>query len=187
MSYSAADSRWRPISEPDASKPAAPPSSPSSKRPWTRPFPSSATSRSTPARPPEGEETEQPVVGQHTAEVKDIEHNELRALANAMRTRINGANDSLLAAEATDGLAAKKVFRYKREVKKPKFSNARLARLLGQLEKCEHYQVVPEGERMVVKFEINGMNGMSYLKAEELEELEKALENRPEITHRRRE
>jgi hypothetical protein len=135
---------------------------------------------------PDGEETEQPVVGQHTAEVKDIEHNELRALDNAMRSRINGANDSLLAAEATDGLTAKKIFRYKREVKKPKFSNARLARLLGQLEKCEHYEVVAEGDRQVVKFEINGMNGMSYLKEEELAELEKALESRPEITHRRR-
>ena len=133
----------------------------------------------------DGEETELEVVGHHTAEVKDIEHNELRALPNAMKNRINGANDSLLAAEATDGLAAKKVFRYKREIKKPKFSNARLARLLGQLEKCEHYQVVPEGERMVVKFEINGMNGMSYLKVEELEELEKALANRPEIARRK--
>ena len=132
-----------------------------------------------------GEETELEVVGHHTAEVKDIEHNELRALPNAMKNRINGANDSLLAAEATDGLAAKKEFRYKREIKKPKFSNARLARLLGQLEKCEHYQVVPEGDRMVVKFEINGMNGMSYLKVDELEELEKALEGRPEIARRK--
>lgn len=133
----------------------------------------------------DGEETELEVVGHHTAEVKDIEHNELRALPNAMKNRINGANDSLLASEATDGLAAKKVFRYKREIKKPKFSNARLLRLLGQLEKCEHYQVVPEGDRMVVKFEINGMNGMSYLKVEELEELEKALTNRPEIARRK--
>jgi hypothetical protein len=134
-----------------------------------------------------GEETEHPVVGHHTAEVKDIEHNELRQLDNAMRARINGANDSLLASEATEGLAAKKVFRYKREVKKPKFSNPRLARLLAQLEKCEHYEVAAEGDRMVVKFEINGMNGMSYLKADELEELDKALSRRPEITHRRRE
>ena len=133
-----------------------------------------------------GEETEFPVMDQHTAEVTDIEHNELRALDNAMRNRINGANESLLAAEATEGLKTKKIYRYKRELKKPKFSNPRLARLLGQLEKAEHFEVQSEGDRMVVKFEINGMNGMSYLKPDELGELEKALEDRPELAHRRR-
>jgi hypothetical protein len=134
-----------------------------------------------------GEETEHPVMDSHTAEVTDIEHNELRALDNAIRSRLNGANDSLLAVEATEGLKVKKVYRYRRELKKAKFSNPRLARLLGQLEKCEHFEVHTEGDRMVVKFEINGMNGMSYLKPDELGELEAALDGRPELAHRRRE
>ncbi|MBL4687885.1 MAG: hypothetical protein JKY37_25065 [Nannocystaceae bacterium] len=126
------------------------------------------------------------IVGHHTAEVKDIEHNELRALDNAMRARINSANDSLLAAEGTADLKVKKNFRYKLERKKPKFSNARLARLLGQLENCESFEVTREMDQPCVKMVLPGNTvGRSFLKDEELVELEKALQTRPELAHRR--
>jgi hypothetical protein len=134
-----------------------------------------------------GDEVECAVNEHHTAEVTDIEHNELRALDNAMRSRIHGANDSLLAAEGTGGLKTKKVFRYRREVKKPKFTNARLGRLLEQIETCEWFEVGNEGAQIVVKLHLpGGARGMSYLKAEELVELEAALADRPELLHRRR-
>ncbi|MEM6994224.1 MAG: hypothetical protein AAF721_27160 [Myxococcota bacterium] len=129
---------------------------------------------------------EQEVVGHHAAEVKDIEHNELRALDNAMRSRINIANDSLLAAEGSKDLKVKKIFRYKLERKKPKFSNARLARLLGQLENCESFEVTREMDQPCVKMVLPGNTvGRSFLKDDELAELEKALQTRPELSHRR--
>lgn len=129
---------------------------------------------------------EQEVVGHHAAEVTDIEHNELRALDNAMRSRINGANDSLLAAEGSKDFKIKKLFRYKLERKKPKFSNARLARLLGQLENCESFEVTREMDQPCVKMVLPGNTvGRSFLKDEELVELERALETRPELSHRR--
>ena len=129
---------------------------------------------------------EQEVVGHHAAEVTDIEHNELRALDNAMRSRINTANDSLLAAEGSKDFKVKRIFRYKRERKKPKFSNARLARLLGQLENCESFEVTREMDQPCVKMVLPGSTvGRSFLKDDELEELEKALQTRPELAHRR--
>lgn len=133
-----------------------------------------------------GEIEELPVVGQHTSEVTDIEHNELRSLDNALRSRIDTANDSLLAAEGSQGFKVKRIFRYKRERKKPKFSNARLGRLLSQLEHCESFEVTRERDQPVVKLVLPGnTKGMAFLKDEELAELEKALETRPELAHRR--
>ena len=130
--------------------------------------------------------SEHDIVGHHDAEVTDIEHNELRALDNAMRSRINIANDSLLAAEGSEGLKVKKVFRYKLERKKPKFSNARLGRLLQQLETCETFEVTREMDQPCVKMVLPGNTvGRSFLKDNELEELEAALETRPELAHRR--
>lgn len=130
---------------------------------------------------------ELPVMATHTAEVTDVEHNELRQAENALRSRINGANDSMLAAEGTPGLKLKKVLRFKRALKKPKFSNPRLMRLMEKIEICEWFEVGREGEQIVVKLVLaERATSMSYLKPEELEELEAAIAGRQEILHRRR-
>lgn len=135
----------------------------------------------------DGEEAEeQDIIGHHTNEVTDIEHNELRNLDNAIKSRINIANDSLVAAEGSKELKVKKIFRYRLERKKPKFSNARLARLLGQLENCESFEVTREMDQPCVKMVLPGSTvGRSFLKDDELAELEKALQTRPELGHRR--
>lgn len=134
-----------------------------------------------------GSEVEElPVMVTHTAEVTDVEHNELRQAANALRSRINNANDSLLGAEATAGLKIKKVLRYKRAHKKIKWSSPRLGRLMEQIETCEGFEVVHEGEQPIVKLVLaGGAKSLSYLKPDELVELEKAISTRPEILHRR--
>ena len=130
---------------------------------------------------------ELPVMATHTAEVTDVEHNELRQAENALRSRINGANDSMLAAEGTPGLKLKKVLRYRRAMKKPKFSNPRLMRLMEKVEICESFEVNKDGEQFVVKLVLaERATSMSYLKPEELEELEQAIAGRPEILHRRK-
>lgn len=134
----------------------------------------------------DGEVEELPVMVTHTAEVTDVEHNELRQAPNALRSRINNANDSLLSAEASADFKLKKVFRYKRAHKKIKFSSPRLGRLMEQLETCEAFEVVHEGDQPIVKLVLSGgAKSLSYLKAEELVELEKAIETRPEIARRR--
>jgi hypothetical protein len=134
-----------------------------------------------------GNVEELPVMATHTAEVTDVEHNELRQAENALRSRINGANDSLLAAEGTPGLKLKKVLRFRRALKKPKFSTPRLMRLMEKVEVCESFEVGREGDQIVVKLVLaERATSMSYLKPEELEELEAAISGRPEILHRRK-
>jgi hypothetical protein len=133
-----------------------------------------------------GEVAELPVMAAHTRDVTDVEHNELRQADSALRQRIDGANESLLRAEGTAGFKSKKVFRYKRVVQQVKFSSPRLARLMEQLEQCEQFQVAFEGEQAVVKLVLpGGAKAMSYMKREELAELEKALQARPELSRRR--
>ncbi len=127
------------------------------------------------------------VMGHHDADIGDLEHNELRQLQNAMKSRLNDVVDSFTRAEGTQGFKVKKIFRYKRELKKPKFSNARMARLMNQLERCEAFEVVTEGEQQIVKLVLaGGAKSLSYVKAEEVVELEKALEGRPELLRRRK-
>ncbi len=122
----------------------------------------------------------------HTAEVTDLEHNELRQSPNALRARIKTANDSMLGAEASADLKDKKVFRYKRAHKQVKFSSPRLGRLMAQIETCEAFEAVLEGEQPIVKVVLSGgAKSLAYLKPEELVELEKAIELRPEIARRR--
>jgi hypothetical protein len=134
-----------------------------------------------------GEVEELPVMATHTAEVTDVEHNELRQAENALRSRINGANDSLLAAEGTAGFKIKKVLRFRRALKKPKFSTPRLSRLMEKVEICESFEVNKDGEQFVVKLVLaERATSMSYLKPEELQELEQAISGRPEILHRRK-
>lgn len=133
-----------------------------------------------------GEVEELPVMVTHTAEVTDVEHNELRQAPNALRQRINGANESLLKAEGTDGFKTKKVLRYKRNLKKIKWSSPRLGRLMTQIEASESFEVVYEGEQPIVKVRHAGATSMAYLKPEELEELEGAMSGRPDIEHRRK-
>lgn len=134
----------------------------------------------------EGEVNELPVMVTHTAEVTDVEHNELRQAPNALRSRIKTANDSLLGAEGSADFKPKKVLRYKRAHKKVKFSSPRLGRLMEQVETCEAFEVVHEGDQPIVKLVLSGgAKSLSYLKAEELVELEKAIESRPEIARRR--
>ncbi len=134
----------------------------------------------------DGELEELPVMVTHTAEVTDVEHNELRQAPNALRSRINNANDSLLNAEGSADFKLKKILRYKRAHKKVKFSSPRLARLMEQVETCEAFEVVHEGDQPIVKLVLSGgAKSLSYLKAEELAELEKAIEARPEIARRR--
>ncbi len=126
------------------------------------------------------------VMGHHDADIGDLEHNELRQLDNAMRSRLGDVVDSFTRAEGTQGFKVKKVFRYKRELKKPKFSNARMGRLMTQLERCESFEVVVEGEQHIVKLVLaGGAKSLSYVKPEEVAELEKALEGRPELLRRR--
>jgi hypothetical protein len=133
-----------------------------------------------------GESTELTVMAAHTRDVSDVEHNELRQADNALRTRINGANESLLRAEGTAGFKAKKFTKYKRNVQAAKFSSPRLARLMEQLEACETWSVAEEGAQRVVKLVLaGGAKSMSYLKPDELAELEKALSTRPELVRRR--
>ena len=133
-----------------------------------------------------GEVDELPVMVTHTAEVTDLEHNELSQALNALRARITTANDSLLAAEATADFKLKKVFRYKRAHKKVKFSSPRLGRLMQQVETCEAFEVVHEGDQPIVKVVLSGgAKSLAYLKPDELEELEGAIEDRPEIARRR--
>ncbi len=130
---------------------------------------------------------EQEVVGHHDADISDIEHNELRQLDNAMRSRLNDVYESLTRAEGSQGFKVKKVFRYKREIKKPKFSSARLSRLMTTLERCESFEVVKEGEQFIVKLVLaGGAKSMSYVKESEVEELEKALSSRAELQRRRK-
>ncbi len=134
----------------------------------------------------EGEVEELPVMVTHTAEVTDLEHNELRQAPNALRARITNANDSLLGAEASADFKLKKVFRYKRAHKKVKFSSPRLGRLMTQVETCEAFEVVHEGDQPIVKVVLSGgAKSLAYLKPDELVELEKAIETRPEIARRR--
>ena len=133
-----------------------------------------------------GEGNELSVMAAHTRDVSDVEHNELRQADNALRSRINNANESLLRAEGTPGFEPKKVFRYKRNVQAPKFSSPRLARLMEQVENCETYEIDGKGEQPIVKLVLpGGAKSMSYLKAEEIAELEKALAGRPELVRRR--
>ena len=133
-----------------------------------------------------GEVEELPVMVTHTAEVTDLEHNELRQSPNALRARITTANDSLLGAEASADFKLKKVYRYKRAHKKVKFSSPRLGRLMAQVETCEAFEVVHEGEQPIVKVVLSGgAKSLAYLKPDELVELEKAIEARPEIARRR--
>lgn len=133
-----------------------------------------------------GEATELTVMAAHTRDVSDVEQNELRQADNALRNRINGANDSLLRAEGTAGFKAKKFTRFKRNLKEVKFSNPRLGRLMVQLEACESWSVADEGGQKAVKLVLSGgAKSMSYVKPEELAELEKALANRPELVRRR--
>lgn len=133
-----------------------------------------------------GTATELPVMAAHTRDVTDVEQNELRQADNALRNRINGANDSLLRAEGTAGFKAKKFTRFKRNLKEVKFSSPRLARLMDQLEACESWSVADEGAQKIVKLVLaGGAKSMSYVKPEELAELEKALSSRPELVRRR--
>lgn len=129
---------------------------------------------------------EQDVMGHHDADISDLEHNELRQQDNAMRSRLGDVVDSFSRAEGTQGFKVKKVFRFKREVAKPKFSNKRLARLMTQIERCESFEVVVEGEQHIVKLYLQGATSLSYVKADEVAELEKALEDRPELQRRRK-
>lgn len=134
-----------------------------------------------------GQLDEQPVMGHHDADIGDLEHNELRQLENAMRSRLNDVVQSFTTAEGTQGFKVKKVFRYKREVKKAKFSNPRTARLMTQLERCESFEVMVEGEQHVVKLVLaGGAKSLSYVKPDDVEELETALEQRPELQRRRK-
>ena len=134
----------------------------------------------------DGEVEELPGMVTHTAEVTDLEHNELRQAPNALRARITTANDSLLGAEASADFKLKKVFRYKRAHKKVKFSSPRLGRLMQQVETCEAFEVVHEGDQPIVKVVLSGgAKSLAYLKPDELEELEGAIEDRPEIARRR--
>lgn len=134
----------------------------------------------------DGEVEELPVMVTHTAEVTDLEHNELRQSPNALRARIKTANDSMLGAEASADLKDKKVYRYKRAHKKVKFSSPRLGRLMAQIETCEAFEAVLEGEQPIVKVVLSGgAKSLAYLKPDELAELEKAIELRPEIARRR--
>jgi hypothetical protein len=134
-----------------------------------------------------GEVEELPVMTTHTAEVTDIEHNELRQAPNALRQRIDGANDSMLEAEGSSGFKTKKFFRYKRNHKKIKWSTPRLGRLMAQIEVCESFEFTEDNAQPVVRVILaGGATSMAYLKAEQLEELEQALQGRPEIEHRRR-
>lgn len=129
---------------------------------------------------------ELPVMGHHDADIGDLEHNELRQLHNAMQSRLNDVVDSFTRAEGTQGFKVKKVFRYKREVAKPKFNNPRMARLMTQLERCESFEVVVEGEQHIVKLVLaGGAKSLSYVKPEDVAELEQALEGRPELLRRR--
>lgn len=133
----------------------------------------------------DGEEEELPVMVTHTAEVTDVEHNELRQAENALRSRINNANDSLLQAEASSGFKLKKLLRYKKNVKKIKWSSPRLGRLMEQIEACDSFEVTEDRGQPMVKVELSGARSMAYLKPDELTELEAALQGRPEIAHRR--
>jgi hypothetical protein len=57
---------------------------------------------------------------------------------------------------------------------------------MDQIETCESFEVVSEGQQAAVRLVLaGGARGMSFLKAEEAEELEKALRERPELDHRR--
>ncbi|MBC8074231.1 MAG: hypothetical protein IAG13_38280 [Deltaproteobacteria bacterium] len=135
-----------------------------------------------------GEVSEMPVMAAHTRDVTDVEHNELRQADNALRSRIDNANESLLRAEGTVGFKAKKLIRYKRVLKEFKFSNPRLTRLMAQIETCEAFNVdvdKPTGQQVVKLVLPGGAKSMSFLKAEELAELEKALSTRPELERRR--
>lgn len=129
---------------------------------------------------------EQDVMGHHDADISDLEHNELRQQDNAMRSRLGDVVDSFTRAEGTQGFKVKKVFRFKQEVEVPKFSNKRLARLMTSIERCESFEVVVEGEQHIVKLYLEGATSLSYVKAEEVAELEKALESRPELQRRRK-
>jgi hypothetical protein len=58
---------------------------------------------------------------------------------------------------------------------------------MEKVEICESFSVGREGDQIVVKLVLaERAKSMSYLKAEELEELEQAIAGRPEILHRRR-
>lgn len=129
---------------------------------------------------------EQTVMGHHDADISDLEHNELRQQQNAMRSRLNDVVDSFTRAEGTAGFKVKKIFRYKRELKKAKFSSPRLGRLMTSLERCEAFEVVVEGEQHIVRVELAGATSLSYVKPEEVAELEKALESRPQLQRRRK-
>lgn len=134
-----------------------------------------------------GQLDEQSVMGHHDADIGDLEHNELRQLDNAMRSRLGDVVQSFTSAEGTPGFKVKKVCRYKREVKKAKFSNPRMARVMTQLERCESFEVVVEGTQHIVKLVLaGGATSMSYVKPEDVSELEAALEERPELLLRRR-
>lgn len=132
----------------------------------------------------DGEVEELPTMPTHTAEVTDFEHNELRQAENALRSRLDGANDSLLEAEGTAGFKLKKVFRYKRTIR-VKVSSKRLGRLIEQIEGCETFEIGEEMGQPAVKVLLAGAKSIAFLKPDEIAELEKALEGRPELVHRR--
>ncbi|MFO0634207.1 MAG: hypothetical protein U0168_15275 [Nannocystaceae bacterium] len=133
-----------------------------------------------------GSSSELAVMAAHTRDVSDVEHNELRQADNALRSRINNANESLLRAEGTAGFKPKKFFRYKRNLQPVKFSSPRLARLMEQIEACESYEIDGKGPQPIVKLVLaGGAKSMSYLKTDEVAELEKALASRPELVRRK--
>jgi hypothetical protein len=131
-----------------------------------------------------GEVEEVPTMPTHTAEVTDFEHNELRQAENALRSRLNNANDSLLQAEGTAGFKVKKVLRYKRNIE-VKVSSKRLSRLIEQIESCESFAIGEERGQPAVKVVLLGATSIAFLKPDEIDELEKALEGRQELNHRR--
>lgn len=133
-----------------------------------------------------GELEEQTVMGHHDADISDLEHNELRQQNNAMNSRLNDVVDSFTRAEGTQGFKVKKVFRYKREIKAHKFKSPRMGRLMTSIERCESFETVVEGEQHIVKLYLAGATSLSYVKPEEVAELNKALEGRPELLRRRK-
>ncbi len=133
-----------------------------------------------------GQATELPVMAAHTRDVSDVEQNELRQSDNALRARVNGANESLLRAEGTAGFKAKKFTKFKRNLQAVKFSSPRLSRLMEQIEACESWSVAEAGAQRIVKLVLaGGAKSMSYVKPDELAEIDKALSSRPELVRRR--
>jgi hypothetical protein len=66
-------------------------------------------------------------------------------------------------------------------------SSKRLGRLIEQIESCETFVIGEERGQPAVKVVLPGATSTAFLKPDEIAELEKALEGRPELTHRRQE